>query len=75
MCRTPHPNNKQDKINPIIRRQDYHLTEPCPSEEKRKTKTKNKLTFSHQISSTSHTYTAYTIHWTKFMRAEAKRKK
>ena len=29
-------NNKQNKsINPIISRQDYHLTQPCPSEEKR----------------------------------------
>jgi len=31
----PHLNNKQSKnINPIISRQDYHLTRPCPSEEK-----------------------------------------
>ena len=31
----PHPNNKQNKnTNPIISRQDYHLTQPCPSEEK-----------------------------------------
>ena len=30
----PHLNNKQNKnTNPIIRRQDYHLTQPCPSEE------------------------------------------
>ena len=30
----PHPNNKQNKnTNPIISRQDYHLTQPCPSEE------------------------------------------
>ena len=28
--RTPHPNNKQDKnTNPIISRQNYHLTQPC----------------------------------------------
>jgi len=31
----PHPNNKQNKItSPIISRQDYHLTQPCPSEKK-----------------------------------------
>jgi len=31
----PHPNNRQNKnTNPIISRQDYHLTQPCPSEEK-----------------------------------------
>ena len=35
LCRTPHLNNKQNKnTNPIIIRQDYHLTQPCPSEEK-----------------------------------------
>ena len=35
LCRTPHLNNKQNKnTNPIINRQDYHLTQPCQSEEK-----------------------------------------
>ena len=35
LCWTPHLNNKQNKnTNPIISRQDYHLTQPCPSEEK-----------------------------------------
>ena len=35
----PHPNNKQNKNkNPIISRQDYHLTQPCPSEEKQTNK-------------------------------------
>ena len=34
----PHLNNKQNKnANPVISRQDYHLTQPCPSEEKQKT--------------------------------------
>ena len=34
-----YPNNKQDKnTNPIISRQDYHLTQPCPSEEKQRNK-------------------------------------
>jgi len=31
----PHLNNKQNKnTNTIISRQKYHLTQPCPSEEK-----------------------------------------
>ena len=35
LCRMPHLNNKQNKhTNPIISKQDYHLTQPCPSEEK-----------------------------------------
>ena len=39
----PHLNNKQNKnANPVISRQDYHLTQPCPSEEKQTNKqTKN----------------------------------
>ena len=44
----PHLNNKQNKnINPIISRQDYHLTQPCPLEKKKKQTNKN----SAQISS------------------------
>ena len=36
---TPHLNNKQNKnTNPIISRQGYHLTQPCPSEEKQTNK-------------------------------------
>ena len=39
LCRTPHLNKKQNKnTNPIISRQDYHLTQPCPSEEKQTNK-------------------------------------
>ena len=39
MCRTPHLNNKQNKnTNRNISRQDYHLTQPCPSEEKQANK-------------------------------------
>ena len=39
LCRTPHLNNKQNKnTNPINSRQDYNLTQPCPSEEKQTTK-------------------------------------
>ena len=41
LCRMPHLNNKQNKnTNPIIRRQEYHLTQPCPSEEKQTNKQK-----------------------------------
>ena len=39
LCRMPHLNKKQNKnTNPIISRQDYHLTQPCPSEEKQTNK-------------------------------------
>ena len=39
LCKMPHLNNKQNKnTNPIISRQDYHLTQPCPSEEKQTSK-------------------------------------
>ena len=42
LCRMPHPNNKQNKnTNPIIIRQEYRLTQPCPLEEKQ-TKTQHK---------------------------------
>ena len=35
LCTILHPNNKQNKnTNPIISREDYHLTQLCPSEEK-----------------------------------------
>ena len=37
--RTPCLNNKQNKnTNPVISRQYYHLTQPCPSEEKQTNK-------------------------------------
>ena len=43
LYRTPHPKNKQDKNpNPVISRQDYHLTQPCPSKKKKKKKTQHK---------------------------------
>jgi hypothetical protein len=61
----PPPNNKQNKnTNSIISRQDYHHTQPCPSEEKQ-TKTQHK---SHPLRS---------LHkpWTNLRRAETKRKK
>ena len=41
LCRMHHLNHKQNKnINPIISRQNYHLTQPCPSEEKQTNKEK-----------------------------------
>ena len=47
LCRTSHLNNKQNKnTNPIISRQDYHLTQPCPSEEKQTNRAQHK---SHPI--------------------------
>ena len=53
----PHLNNKQNKnTNPIISRQDYHLTQPCPSEEKQTNKQKLSTHFT--------LYKAYTNHWT-----------
>ena len=62
----PHLNNKQNKnTNPIISRQDYHLAQSFPSEEKQ-TKTQHKnFTLCE----------AYTHHWTNLRRAETKRKK
>jgi len=46
LCSMPHLNNKQNKnTNPVINRQEYDLTQPCPSENKQ-TKTQHK---SHSI--------------------------
>ena len=66
LCRTPHLNNKQNKnTNQIISRQDYHLTQPCPSREKQTNKNSSQITL----------YEAYTNHWTNLRREETKRKK
>ena len=65
----PHLKNKN--INPIISRQDYHLTQPCPSEEKQTSKQTNKQTLSINLT----LYEAYTNQWTNLRRAETKRKK
>jgi len=54
--------------NPIISRQDYHLIQPCSSEEKI-----NKQT--QKLSTNLTQYKAYTNHWTKLRRVETKRKK
>ena len=66
LCRTPHLNNKQ-KYKTSISRQEYHLTQPCPLEEKQTNKQK--------LSTNFILYEAHTNHWTNLRRAEAKRKK
>ena len=55
------------ELNWIISRQDYHLSQPCPSEEKQTNKQK--------LSTNLTLYEAYTNHWTNLRRAETKRKK
>ena len=63
-----HINNKQNRNkNPIISRQDYHLTQPFPSEEKQANKQKLSRNFI--------LYEVYTNHCTNIRRREAKRKK
>ena len=54
-------------MNPINSRQDYHLTQPCPSEEKQTNKQK--------LSTNLTLYKVYTNHWTNLRRPETKRKK
>ena len=57
LCRLLHLNNKQNKnTNSIISRQDYHHTQPCPSEEKQTNKQK--------LSTNLTLYEAYTNNWT-----------
>ena len=64
----PHLNNKQNKnANPIISRQYYHLTQPCPTEEK--------WTNKQKLSTNRTLYKVYTNHWTNLRKAETKRKK
>ena len=63
-----HLNNKQNKnTNPNISRQNYHLTQPYPSEENQTNKQK--------LSTNLTLYEAYTNHWANLRRAETKRKK
>ena len=62
-----HLNNKQNKnTNPIISRQEYYLTHPCPSEEKQTNK--QKLSTNLTLNQT------YINHWTNLRREESKRK-
>ena len=53
LCRMPHLNNKQNKnTNPIISRQDYHLTQPCPSGEKQTNKNSAQISPYRKLSQT-----------------------
>jgi len=63
----PHLNNNNKKnANPVISRQDYHLTAlPIRGKTKKQTKHSTNLTLNE----------AYTNHWTNLRRAETKRKK
>ena len=61
----PHLNNKQNKnTNPVISRQDYHLTLPIRGKQTNKQKLSTNLTL----------YKAYTNHRANLRRAETKRK-
>jgi len=54
LYRTPHLNNKQNKnINPIINRQDYHLTQTCPSEEKQTNKNSEQISCYTKLTQTN----------------------
>ena len=64
----PDLNNKQNKnTNQIISRQEYHLTQPCASEEKQTSKQKLITNLTQ--------YEAHTNHWNNLRRAETKKKK
>ena len=68
----PHLNNKQSKnTNPNSSRQDYHLTQPWPTEEKQKT---NKQTKQNQKTAKTSPYKKITSA-SALRRAEAKKKK
>ena len=54
----------------MISRQHYHLTQPCPSEEKKQKQKQQKI-----LSINLTLYEAYTNHWTNLRREEMKRKK
>ena len=66
LCRMHHLNNKENKnTNPIISRQEYHLTQPCPSEEKQTNKQK--------LSTNLTLYEAHTNHWTKIRKPKRRK--
>ena len=61
-----HLNNKENKnTNPIISRQEYHLTQPCPSEEKQTNKQK--------LSTNLTLDEAHTNHWTKIRKPKRRK--
>ena len=54
LFRMPHLNNKQNKnTNPTISRQDYHLTQPCQSEEKQTNKNSAKISPYRKLTETT----------------------
>ena len=54
LCRLLHLNNKQNKnTNSIISRQDYHHTQPCPSEEKQTHKNSAQISPSAKLTQTT----------------------
>ena len=77
LCRTPQLNNKQNKnANPITSRQEYHLTQPCPSEEKQELST-NLTLFKVKALSPIQLFVIFQariLEWVA-IRAETKRKK
>ena len=60
LCKTCHLSSKNKNTNPVISRQDYHLTQPYPSEKKQTNKNSTQ---------------AYKKDWINLRRAETKRKK
>ena len=60
LCRTPYLNNKQHKnTNPITNKQDYQLTQPCPSKEKQTNKSSAQISPYKKITKT----TGPTLKW------------
>ena len=57
----------KQNTNPVISRHNYHLTQPCPSEEKQ--------TYKQKLSMNLTLYETYTNHWTNLRREENKRRK
>ena len=54
LCRMPHLNNKQNKnTNPIISRQDYHRTQPWPSEENQTNKNSAQISMHTKLAQTT----------------------
>jgi len=60
VLRRPAPVSMNKNTNPVISRQDYHLTQPYPSEKKQTNKNSTQ---------------AYKNDWINLRRAETKRKK
>ena len=60
LCRMPHLNNKQNKNkNPIFIRQDYHLAQPWPSEEKQTKNSAQISTYTKLTQTTGPTFSSF----------------